>query len=255
MRPRIIMAATALVTVLAAACDGQGGSTGVAGAPAEVAAAQLGPNAAVIAEGVTVTGVGRITGRPDTLRATVGVEVERETVQEALDAANAAVDQVLSALGDHGVEEPDIQTTEFSVQPRVDHPRDGPPTVRGYAVTNLVDVKLRDLDRAGEVLQAAVEAAGDAARVHGMRFTLEDNDELLAAARDAAFGDARAKAEQYAQLAERDLGRLVGVSEQLGGDQPPPKHLLDRAQDAGAVPIRPGEQEVAVHVTAVWALE
>ncbi len=214
------------------------------------------------AEGITVIGTGRISGEPDNLRATVGVEVERPSVEGALDAANAAANRMTSALRGQGVEERDIQTTEFSVRPRFGEPpvqpEPGEPQddseVRGYVVTNLVEVQIRDMERVGEVLQAVVEAGGDAARVQGVRFTLEDNEELLQVAREAAFADARRRANHYAQLADRELGPLVSLSEAVESDLPRPlEGAAAEGAAAQAVPVMPGEEEVSVRITAVWA--
>lgn len=210
-----------------------------------------------VADGITVVGTGRITGEPDTLRTTVGVEIERDGVDAALEAANDAARRVIGAVRDAGVAEEDVQTSEFSVEPRYDHPHDGQPVLRGYVVRNLVEVRIREPDRAGEVLTAATEAGGDDARVHRVRFALEDNDALLDAARERAFEDARSRAQQYAELAGRGLGPLVSVSEHLS--TPPPAERFDdtaaRQPAPGAVPIQPGQQEVQVQVTAVWNLD
>lgn len=217
------------------------------------------------AEGITVIGTGQISGEPDTFRATVGVEVERQSVNEAINAANTAAEQVISAVQEQGVEGQNIQTTEFSVYPRFSEPPMRPeptepqdePEIRGYIVTNFVETKIQDLERVGEVLQAAVEAGGDAARVQGVSFTLEDNEELLEAAREAAFADARRRANHYAELSERDLGALVSVSEAVEGDTSPvPNGDLPAAAGAEsqAVPTTPGEEEVTVRITAVWAM-
>ena len=207
-----------------------------------------------VVEGVSVSGLGRVTGRPDVLRVTVGVSVTRPTVQAALDEANRAAEAVIGALRARGVAEEDTQTREFSVNPELRYPPEGgAPTITGYTVRNVVEAKLRDLDQVGDILSAVVAAGGDAARVEGVTFALEDNTAMLQQARAAAFADARAKAEQYAQLAERPLGGLVSVSEATA---PPPVPFPRGAaeQDTAAVPIAPGEQEVAVTVTAVWAL-
>lgn len=260
---RVVLGAMLLVLALTACTTGDGQTTRSQdetsrGEAQAASAGQPRADAAPLTEGVTVTGVGRVRGRPDVLRATVGVEVERPGVQEALTIANERADQVIAALRDAGVEERDIQTREFTVQPRMEHRPNEPPTLRGYAVRNLLDVELRDLDRVGEVLGRAVEAGGDAARVHGVHFALEDDDEQLRAARDQAFQEARAKAEQYAELAGRALGELQTISE-TSAPLPP---VLDMAAEeaarggaAAAPPIEPGEQELTVRVTAVWSLE
>ncbi|MGI8574614.1 MAG: SIMPL domain-containing protein [Egibacteraceae bacterium] len=206
-------------------------------------------------EGITVVGTGRVSGVPDTLRVTVGVAVQRPEIQQALDAANSAATDLLAALADAGIDETDVATAEFSVQPRYEEqePGENDPVVRGYEVRNLVDVTVRDLDRAGEVLGTAVEAAGDAARVQGVRFDLEDNGALLQSARERAFAEARAKAEQYAQLAGRELGSLISLREQAAS-APQAEEFAARMADEAAVPLQPGSEEVSVSLVAVWAL-
>jgi uncharacterized protein YggE len=245
------MAILALVTLTG--CSGGGRVTS-----AQAGAAALAPDGPVPAEGITVTGLGEVTGTPDVLRATVGVNVLRPDVQSALDAANTAAAAVLAALADNGVAEDDIQTREFSVHPEQRYREDSGPETVGYRVTNLVEAKIRELDRVGQVLAAVVETAGDDAQVQGVAFALEDNAELLDAARAAAFADARAKAEDYADLAGRGLGQLVSVSE-VTADRPPPIPFgagggEEAAMDS-SVPIAPGQQDVAVTVTTVWRME
>lgn len=225
----------------------QGNTTGEGGSPAE---------------GITVVGTGQISGEPDTFRATVGVEVERQNVDEALNVANEAAEQVISTMREQGVEEQNIQTTEFSVFPVFNEPpmqgqsQDGP-GIRGYVVTNLVEARIQNLERVGEILQAAVEAGGDAARVRSVNFTLEDNEELRAAAREAAFADARRRANNYAELAERELGPLVSVSETVEDSAPlePSGGMPASAgAEAQSVPVTPGEEEVTVRIKAVWEI-
>lgn len=260
------VAVLAAGVLLLAACSADGtrddatGASGTAGGiradAAALTLAQSGGSPGTPAPGITVVGTGRIAGEPDTLTTTVGVEVERDAVDDALTDANEAAQRVIDAVREAGVAEEDVQTREFSVQPRYDYPPQGQPILRGYAVTNLVEVKVGDLDRAGEVLTAATEAGGDDARVQGVQFALEDNDALLEQARARAFEDARLRAEQYARLAGRSLGPLVSLSEQLS--TPPRVEQFEEgvAADsaARAVPIQPGQQEVQVQVTAIWSL-
>lgn len=226
------------------------------GAAAEVLAQAPPPTtAAEDGERIVVEGTGRVTGRPDTLRATVGVELVREDVQAALDAANERAQAVLDALTAAGVAERDVQTRDLSVRPRYD---ENGATITGYAVRNTVEVRVRDLDRTGAVLQAALEAGGPDARLDGVSFSLEDNEALLADAREAAFGDARTKAEQYADLASAPLGRVLGI-EEMRAAAPQAIAFEEAAGGAGvaraAPPVSPGEQEVRVEVRVTFALD
>lgn len=257
--PRTITTAVLAVTLLVlGACSPAGGTdaaaTTVAPARADVALAQ--PAGAVpttgTPSGITVSGVGRITGVPDTLRATVGVAARRASVQEALDAANATAEQVLAALDDAGVAEDDVQTTQFAVNPQ--YGEDG--GITGYEVTNLVEATLRDLEAVGATLDAVVRAGGDDARVQGVEYRLEDNAALLAEARAAAVEDARSSAEQYAAAAGVELGGLTALSEVTAEQPMAQQFAADTAggEATAAVPLAPGTQEVGVTVTATWSL-
>ncbi len=245
---RVLLPGLALLLLL----PGCSAAIGAAAEPVEP------PEEGDMAEGVTVDGVGRVTGVPDVLRATIGVEVRRPAVQEALDAANAGAERVLAALRDAGVEERDVHTRDLAVYPEYHSPApDAPPEISGYVVVNLVEAKLRELDRVGELLDAVLRAGGDDARLNGVAFALEDNAELLEAARDAAFADARAKAEQYARLAGGSLGPLVRLVEADAATPMAHEYETDDAMAAARqdVPIAPGEQEVQVRATATWRLE
>jgi uncharacterized protein YggE len=119
-----------------------------------------------------------------------------------------------------------------------------------------VNVTVRDLDAAGETISAAVEAAGDSARLSAVSFALEDDEELLAAARERAFVQARTKAEQYADLVGRDLGEVLSVRETLqpSGPMPYAGRPESAAGAASDIPIAPGSARVTVAVDVRWAL-
>lgn len=252
--------------LLMASCaddDGSGGGPTTAdrqqAPPLAQAAAEPGTQAAA-PSGASVVGEGRVAGTPDTLRATVGVEVVRPTVDEALSVANERATAVIDAVAGQGVAEEDIQTRDVSVRPRFAEPPEpgGEPTIEGYVASHRLEIKVRDVDGAGEALQAVADAGGDATRIRGVSFALEDNQPMLEAARQAAFEDARTKAQQYAALADRELGALVAVSEQT--TTPPPVEQLAEGGAAAQRPvpqplIQPGEQEVVVRVQTRWSLD
>lgn len=204
------------------------------------------------ANGVVVDGLGRTSGTPDVLRITLGVSVHRSDVSSALKAASARENRVRASLRKHGVAAKDLQTSEVSVNR--DYDNRGRPD--GYRVTETLTAKLRDLARAGRAITDAVDAGGKEALVQGVSFSLEDNEALLSQARDAAFADARAKAERYAQLAHRSLGEVQLVSETATPQVPPYPYRDGVALSAtkGAVPIDPGTADVTVTVTVRWAL-
>ena len=249
-----VLAVLALAATAAACSASDPESAGNRGAVAP--AANVGPAAGALADGITVAGAGQATGQPDVARVTVGVEVERPDAQTALADANAATEEVLATLDAAGIPEEDRQTRDFAIRPAHREGDDGRPEIRGYVVRNLVEATVRDIDAVGEVLQAAAEAGGGDTRVHGVRFDLEDDGEQLAAAREAALEDARIKAAQYAELAGATLGELVAIQDQTTGsprEWAPEPTARDGA--AASVPIEPGEQAVTVRVTTRWTLQ
>ncbi|WP_333473317.1 SIMPL domain-containing protein [Lolliginicoccus lacisalsi] len=205
--------------------------------------------------GISMSGSGIVSGTPDTLRATVGVQVERGSVQEALDAANEAAQRVIDAVREGGVADEDIQTERFSINPRYEFD-EGPRTRRiaGYEVANQLTIKIRDIDASGSTLDASARAGGDDAVVNGVGFMLEDNAELLRQARERAFEDARQRAEQYAELAGSDLGEVVSIVEDQAPSPQPFFADTMQGRAESAVPIEPGSQDVEVRVTVRWEL-
>lgn len=205
--------------------------------------------------GITVSGTGTVKGTPDTLRLDMGVEVTEPSVDQALDRANAAASRLNEALKKAGVKQEDLQTTGLNINPTYDYPASGgSPVLRGYTVSQSVSATLRDIDKAGAAISAAVTAGGDNARVHGISLALEGTGPLLTDARTRAVEDARAKAEAYADAVGRDLGDLVSITEQVSTPSPIAYGREDLAgAAASSVPIQPGSQAVGVTVTAVYA--
>lgn len=200
--------------------------------------------------GIGVVGVGSVSGRPDVLRFTVGVEVTADTVDAALGSANEAATRMIATLQERGVAEQDLQTAAVHVHPRYS---DEGRQIDGYVVRQDLTVKVTDLDAAGSLISAAVEAGGDAARLSGVSFALEDNDQLLAAARDEAYAQARDKAEQYARLAGKELGAVLSIREDVQ-QAPAPFGRASAEMATADVPIQPGSTEVSVHVDVRWAM-
>jgi uncharacterized protein YggE len=205
-------------------------------------------------QGVVVSGLGKVSGTPDVLRVQLGVEVRRADVSAALRDANTVQNRVRNALRGDGVDPKDMQTADVSLYPA--YTNKGAPN--GYTVNQLLIVKLRDLARAGKSIGDAVEAGGNAARVQGVSFALEDNAALLEKARDAAYGEAKKKADRYAQLSGRSLGRVELISEEIPQDAQPMPYaraaLSAGVAQSSDIPLDAGQSQVSVSVTVRWSL-
>ncbi|MDH4119563.1 MAG: SIMPL domain-containing protein [Acidimicrobiia bacterium] len=203
---------------------------------------------------IAVSGTGDVMGVPDTLVVDLGVSVLEPTVSAATAKAAQLAEGMLKALSAAGVDEKDIQTANYSIYPEYDYSQSAQ-RLLGYRVMNTVSVKVREVERAGDVIDAATKAGGESAVVNGIRFDIEDDGELVTAAREAAWADAKAKAEQLADLAGVALGQAVKITETFS---PAPSQALyaraELAADGGGTPIQPGEQQVSVTVTVEFQI-
>ena len=206
-------------------------------------------------QGISVSGTGEASGAPDLALLDLGVSAGGKTVEAARDTAAEAMNDVLEAVKDNGVEDKDVQTRQFRIEPEYEFP-DGKRVLIGFRVTNTVQLKIRDLDSVGDIIDDVADAAGDVVQVQNLRFTIEEPDELRAEARKEAMTDARDKAETLADLAGVKLGKPLSINESFG---PRPVPFLEAVADgrggAEVTPIEPGELEVSVSVNVTYAIE
>jgi hypothetical protein len=187
---------------------------------------------------------------PDVAQIGAGVQTRAPTAREAVRRNSAAMGVIVERLRSLGIERKDIQTANFNLNPQYDYNREtGEQTFTGYQVSNNVQVMLRDLERAGEVLDALVGAGANT--IYGPNFMLEDDVEAKATARRNAFQRGMRQAEEFARMAGYSGVRLLEVSESFQGSGPVPQGAMARvsaeaASDA-SVPVEPGE--VATGVT------
>lgn len=205
--------------------------------------------------GISVSGMGEVTGAPDTVEIDLGVSALGETVDAATVTAAERAEALISALTSNGVAEEDITTTDYSIYPEYDYSRNEERLV-GYRVNNTVRAKIRDLENIGSVLDAASAAAGDETRISGLRFSIEDSTELVAAARGAAWEDALAKATQLAELSGQNLGAATSITENVSMPPVPIPYDEDLAgAERAATPIEPGTSAVTITLEVQFALE
>ena len=212
-----------------------------------VAVAQTGdaPAAATEpADGITVQGTASVAAAPDRAQFSFGVETQAATAQAALTQNATAMRKLVAALRSVGAGE--LQTQYVSVSPRSTDGRG----IDGYAATNSVTATVRQLGRAGAVVDAAVAAGAN--QVYGPTFSRGDGRALYRQSLAAAVADARETAAALAHASGLTLGRVVAIVE--GGGAPPPMPFAARAADeGGSTPIEPGTQQVSASVTVTFA--
>jgi len=202
--------------------------------------------------GIWSSAEGEVYAVPDLGILSLGIEALADTVEEARSDAAEAMDQVMSALDDAGIAEKDIQTAHFNISPLRKWDRDTEEyIIDGYQVTNMVTVKIRDLDKAGDIIDSVATAGGDLTRIEGISFTVEDPTPYQDEAREEAFARARAKAEQMADLSGVNLGKVTYITESYGYVPRIVAPMAAVSEDAGMdmkTVISEGELEISVSV-------
>ena len=222
------------------------------GTPAEAQA----PVSAGATRYITVVGQGKTTVTPDIANLQLGVQNSAETVEEAMTSNTATMDAILASLAEAGIADKDIQTSSYNIY--LDEGYRGPDVASNpvYRVSNMVNVKVRDLETVGEVLDAAVTAGAN--QIWGVSFTVEDRTAAEEEARAKAVADARTRAEALAALAEVEVGEVLSISEIITGVISPLYSGVAMEMSAGmggGGSIAPGELEYSTSIQVTYALK
>ena len=210
---------------------------------------------------IVVTGMGDVQAAPNVAEINVGVVTEAASASQALSANNRAMEQLFGVLQQQGIAEKDRQTTNFNVSPQYRHddgrrplPADAPgePQIVGYQVSNSVHIKVRKIAELGKVLDAVVGAGSN--QIHGIQFSIDQQNALKDDARKKAMAQAWRKAELLARAAGAQVGPVVKIEEYERSD-PGPQPRMMMMEAAGSVPIAAGEQTVEAHVRVTYQLK
>jgi uncharacterized protein YggE len=233
---------------------------------------------------VRVHGVGEAAGAPDVARTQLGVDVKAATAEQASAEATQQMTALTSALKQLGIAEKDLRTSQYSLsfepdrgpqppaatpqpsaasgagvtkQPPAAPAAPATPTQRGhYRVLNTLDVTIRDMKLIGRVLQVAGDS--DATSAYGITYDLENDESLLAEARQRAVAEAQASAKELAKLTGVELGDVIAVTEEepdADDDQPTTYSMSGATETAAAsVPVEEGEIKVHYGVQLVYAV-
>jgi uncharacterized protein YggE len=220
--------------------------------PAMAAAADPPPSPRIV-----VTGEGEAAVAPDLALLSLSVMREAKTARAALDANNDAMAAVIAAMKAAGIAERDLQTAGIQISPRYNYTNkpDGGQEAElvAYQVTNTLSVRVRDIDKTGEILDKAVSLGVNEGG--GISFTNENPASALAEARKKAVADATAKARTLAEAAGVHIGRVLEITDQ--NVAPPPMPMSAKAFDAAraSVPVQAGENSYKVQVNMIFELK
>ena len=198
---------------------------------------------------ITVIGKGEAIGKPDQAQVQVGVDILADSVEVAASQNQAVINEIMSALTAQGVEPKDIQTTNFNVWVEQIYLEGQTPQVGGYHVSNQVNVTIREIDKVGEVLSAVIGAGAN--NIFGISFSVADPATLEAEARAKAMEDARARAEELAQLGQVELGDVKLISEVIA-QTGPPFAAFEQAATVEAPSIVPGQLTFQIQLQVTY---
>jgi uncharacterized protein len=202
---------------------------------------------------ISVTGEANVSVAPDQAQIDGGVTSDAKTAREASEANNAAMGKVLLALKSAGIEGKDYQTSRLSLQPQFATPSKASerPGIVSFRASNRVTVRIRDVTKVANVIDALVTAGAN--EIGGINFTVTQAAKHLDEAREKAIADARRKAEIYAKAAGVTLGEPISISEE-GAPVPMFRGKMAAPMAAGA-PVAQGEETLSVTVHVSWALK
>lgn len=200
---------------------------------------------------ISVIGTGTASVTPDMATVWMGVQTRAATTQEALDTVTEKANALVTTLEAVGVAREDIQTSGLSLWPV--YGNDGT-TVQGYDASTNVTVTVRDLARAGEIIDAAQGFVGDGFTLGGINFESSDPEAAMQEARVEAIDNARIRAEQYAAAAGVAVGEVLRIVEVGAVDLTFSRSEGADMAAAAALPIEPGQQQLTASVTVVFAI-
>jgi len=218
----------------------------------EVAASS--DNSARIQRRLSLSATGTVSVRPDMATISTGIETEGVKAREALSDNNEIMADMMKSLRANGIDEDDMTTSGFSIQPRYQYPRNGmPPRIIGYKVSNSLTIRVRDLARLGTILDKLASAGSN--RMGSLSFSLQDPEKVMNEARRKAMEKVIRRANLYAAAAGVRLGRIISISENASRYVPRPMMMAKSSRMmASSVPIAPGKRKNSVTVHVTWEL-
>lgn len=191
---------------------------------------------------------------PDIAMLSTGVVTQAADANAAMRGNAEQMAGLMTAIRAAGIADRDVQTSGINLNPQYRYAENRPPVITGYQASNTVNLKVRDIGKLGQVLDALV--ASGANQINGPTFEIEDAEGVRDLARAAALKKAQARAEIYAASLGMRVRRIVSISEGGGFQAPPRPMIAMRAmeQDSFAAPVSPGESTLTANLDVVFEL-
>jgi hypothetical protein len=214
-----------------------------------------------VSDTISVSGDGKVTARPDMVELTVSISNLAATSQQSLDKTNQKVSQITQILKNNGLPDTDYQTTGLNIYTEYDY-SNSTRRITGQRSTQSLEIKIKKIDdkatKAAKIIDEL--SAVDNIEINGITFNIEDKTKLYTQARELAFGKAKQKASELANLAGVKLTKPVSISD--SNVEVSPVRYSNTAQlkmadsaIGGGTEISTGEMSVSSNIQILWGIE
>lgn len=201
---------------------------------------------------ISISGVGKVLAKPDIGQVDLSVVSDAASVAAAQKDNTDKMNKITQAMKDLGIDEKDLQTVNYSIYPRYQYTK-GKSEIIGYEVSQTLEVKIRNLDKSGDILGKAASLGAN--QVGSLTFTFDNPESFQSQARQKAVADAKQKAQDLAEGLGVSLGKITSFSETVSGE--PSVYPLAMGVGGGgeSTPqIQTGQNEVQVNVTLSYEI-
>ena len=206
---------------------------------------------------ITVSGEGKIYAKPDVALVSLGVTTTGTTVAEVTKSNTDRMNAVIEAVKNLKIDEKDIQTTNYNLNPLYNWTEKYGNVFQGYTLEQNIQVKIRDFTKIGDVLSGATTKGANL--VGSLQFTIDNPEQFKEQARAAAIKQAKANAQNLAKESGIGLGKLINVYE--GYNSVPVTYNSAKAMgggvaDSAPVPtVQPGQQEIDITINLTYQVK
>lgn len=208
--------------------------------------------AAPAARTINISGEGKVTAAPDTAYLSLGVITEKPTAAEAQSANSIAMNSVIDAVKKVGIKDEDIKTTDYSIYPKYNYDETAKVnTIIGYAVSNTIYITVKDISKAGQIIDAAVKNGANSCS--SISFEVSDYEKYYNMALQSALSNAQSKAKTISNFLKIKLKAPVTITENSSGiSKIYPAILNSTSSSSASTPIQAGTYEIKANVSLVY---
>lgn len=200
----------------------------------------------------SITAEGKEVVIPNIAEFKIGLITEGKNLTDIQKENSNKFNKLIEFLKKQGINEKDIRTEVYSITPKYKYDKES--KIVGYSINQTLSVKVRDINKIGEILSGAVQNGAN--NIYGPNFTIDEISVYLDKAREKAIKSAQEKAQKIAKIMGFKLGRVINISEIPS--EVSPILLKGVSTEMGGLPspsIEPGSQEVKINVTITYEIK